>query len=70
MGVEDNSGDYGVYDVIVDKALQGVTFELKGSAELYYLAVWNTDGYSYSLSFENGIDEATLTGFLESNIAP
>lgn len=69
-GTEDNSGDYNTYDVVADKELQGVTFELKGSGELYYLAVWNTNGYSYSLSFAEGIDETALSGLLENNIAP
>ncbi len=70
IGTENNSGDYDTYDVVTDIELQGVTFELKGSGELIFLAVWNTNGYSYSLSFADGIDEVALTGLLESNIAP
>ena len=69
-GAADNSGDYNAYAVIADRELQGVTFKWKGNGELYYLAVWNTNGYSYSLSFKEGVDEATLIGLLESNLVP
>lgn len=70
LGSDDNSGDYNSYDTVVDKELKGVAFELKGDGELFYLAVWSTNGYSYSLSFGSGVDEASLTNLLESNIAP
>ncbi|MDD4000317.1 MAG: hypothetical protein PHX62_05435 [Bacilli bacterium] len=67
-GTDINSGDYTHYDVAINKELQDVTIEIKGTGDLYYTATWNNKGYSYSFFFDNGIYEAALVSLLESNI--
>lgn len=66
VGNEDNSGDYTVYEKVINSSIDENEIELKGDGELFYLAVWNTNGFSYSVSVENGIEEAVFTDMLGS----
>lgn len=54
----DNSGNYIVYENIVEKTIDGNTLLLKGDGDTYSLVLWESDGYSYSLYFENGVQES------------
>lgn len=60
VGEEDNSGDYTDYETCIDVEVNHISVQLKGDADSFHLAVWHTDGYSYSLSVqsENGLSEA------------
>lgn len=48
-GMEDNSGDYSVYDEMIEISTGAVTATLKGTDGIYSLAVWTDGTYSYSL---------------------
>lgn len=54
-GAEDNSGDYNTYGDIKTLTVNGVSVTLKGENGRYTLAVWQKNGFSYSLSLSNGI---------------
>jgi hypothetical protein len=60
-GIDNISGDYNVYQVKNTVKLNGINVNLEGNkSEEYKLAVWEKNGISYSISFENGIDEKTI----------
>ena len=66
-GNEDNSGDYNVYeDTEIGCLKDGTEVIMKGSGELWQLAVWQKDGYSYSLSFYPGVDKDEFLKTAES----
>lgn len=68
-GNEDNSGDYNVYENTETGCLKdGTEVIMKGSGELWQLAVWQKDGYSYSLSFYPGVDKDEFLKTVESAI--
>lgn len=69
VGDEDNSGDYTEYDKIVNDRIAGNEIELRGNGELFYLAVWNMNGFSYSVGVKNGIDETAFTEIIGSIIS-
>lgn len=69
VGDGDNSGDYTVYDKIINDRIAGNEIELKGDGELFYLAVWNMNGFSYSVGVKNGIDETVFTDIIGSIIS-
>ena len=61
LGSDDISGDYNTYATIVEKELIGTTVTIKGNenennVDKFFNAIWTKDGYSYSLTFENGVD--------------
>lgn len=57
-GTEDNSGDYNTYSAVKEIHMGPLTATLKGSGEVYTLAVWSADGYAYSICLSDGISEA------------
>ena len=57
-GAEDNSGDYNTYSAVREIHMGPLTATLKGSGEVYTLAVWSADGYAYSICLSNGISES------------
>ena len=57
-GAEDNSGDYNTYSAVREIHMGPLTATLKGSGEVYTLAVWSAEGYAYSLCLSNGISES------------
>lgn len=69
IGDGDNSGDYTVYPKTIHDHIAGNEIELKGNGELFYLAVWNMNGFSYSVGIKNGIDESTFTDIVDSIIS-
>lgn len=65
-GEEDNSGDYNEYAVEKEVDLDGTPILLKGTESGIQLAIWNKDGFSYSLSFENAETQKTILAIIES----
>lgn len=68
VGDEDNSGDYTDYDNHINIDVNGIKIELRGEGHLFYLAVWNRNGFSYSVSVENGISETDFVNMAGSII--
>ena len=56
-GSEDNSGDYNSYTNIREKNLGDTAVTLKSSDDNVSLALWEKDGYSYSMGFDPGLPE-------------
>lgn len=54
-GEEDNSGDYTVYSDTKTLTVNGAAVTVKGENGSYTLAVWQKNGFSYSLSLSNGM---------------
>lgn len=54
-GSDDNSGDYTDYPALATITAGDVTATLKGTGDLYTLAVWSDGGFSYSLSLSDGL---------------
>lgn len=69
IGDEDNSGDYTEYHKMINNRIAGNEIELRGNGELFYLAVWNMNGFSYSVGVRNGIDETAFTEIIDSVIS-
>lgn len=65
-GSEDISGDYNVYSCQTELDIGGVSVTLKGEGESYSLAVWQADGFSYSLSAAPGLDAQSLAALVRS----
>ncbi len=65
-GDEDNSGDYNEYEDVIFTDVEGISVTLKGENGLYKLAVWKKEGYSYSLSFEKGINYDTFVSVIKN----
>ena len=71
LGSDDISGDYNTYATIVEKELIGTTVTIKGNedennTDKFFNATWTKDGYSYSLSFENGVDLTEIEEIINS----
>lgn len=67
-GSEENSGDYNVYKEFLTEDILNVTVEIKGNDGVYNLALWEKDGYSYSLNLQNGTDKNEYISMLEKII--
>lgn len=63
---EDVSGDYSEYTDIKYIAVNGYSVTLKGDNDKYSLAVWQTEGYSYSVQFTKAISEQEMVTTLQS----
>ncbi len=56
-GSEDNSGDYNSYTNIREQQAAGAAVTLKSMEDKVSLALWEKDGYFYSMSFEPEVFE-------------
>ena len=65
-GDEDISGDYNVYDDVKEITAGGVSVTVKGNGGIYYIAVWQKDGYSYSISDYSGLSEQAFADMVNS----
>ena len=70
-GSDDISGDYNTYATIVEKEIDGINMTIKGNeyennVDKFFNVTWTKDGYSYSLSFENGVDMAEIEEIINS----
>lgn len=59
------------YATIVEKEIDGINMTIKGNenennVDKFFNATWTKDGYSYSLSFENGVDLAEVENIINS----
>lgn len=52
---EDNSGDYTIYKAEQYLSRNGIDITLKGSEDGFHLAVWQADGFSYSVNSSVGL---------------
>lgn len=59
-GTEDISGDHNTYDTTAEIAVGDYPVTIKGNKDKYFLAVWSFEGYSYSVSAEQGALEDEL----------
>lgn len=71
-GSDDISGDYNTYATIVEKEFDNINVTIKGNkdennVDKFFNATWTKDGYSYSLSFENGVDLTEIEEIINSN---
>lgn len=62
----DNSGDYNLYTVEQQVNWNAVDVNLKGNEDGFHLAVWQADGFSYSLSSSVGLTLEQMQNILES----
>lgn len=54
IGIDDNSGDYNIYDVTQEVAVAGCTVTCKGETDTFHLAVWTDGTYAYSIYLTDG----------------
>ena len=64
-GDTDISGDYNVYDDIKEVRVDDAVVTLKGDTAGYVLAIWQKDGYSYSVSFTSPVTELQMLSIIE-----
>lgn len=65
-GNEDVSGYYGEFTSIESREVNGHDVTMKGDTGQYILAVWQNDGYSYSLQFIDPVSEKEMLDTIQS----
>lgn len=65
-GSDDISGDYNVYAQMDTVSVNGVQVTLKGNSGKVSLATWTAEGYTYSISVEDGISSSDMTRLVAS----
>lgn len=65
-GTDDISGDYNVYSDVKEITVNEVSVTLKGDEGQYKLAIWQQDGFAYSLSYEPGGSENVFVEMIQS----
>lgn len=65
-GTEDISGDYNVYAQVDTVSVNGADVTLRGDSGKVSLATWTVEGYTYSVSVENGISSADMAQLVSS----
>ncbi|MBO6271047.1 MAG: hypothetical protein J6N19_18110 [Clostridium sp.] len=60
-GNEDISGDFNEYSSVSELKIDTVPVTLKGDGDTCSLALWQREGFSYSLSIDPGISEQEIT---------
>ena len=68
-GSDDNSGDYTEYTVVKNITVSDCTVTIKGANDTFRLAIWNHDGYAYSIWFSEAVTQAELENILEDACA-
>jgi hypothetical protein len=63
---EDISGDYSVYSDTKNITISGHSVTIKGDDNKYSLAVWESDGISYSMNFEQSVPEQVMVTTINS----
>lgn len=56
----DISGDYNIYNDVYDINVNNINVEIRGNDGLYNVAVWNVDGYWYSILTTDAISSENL----------
>lgn len=65
-GEEDNSGVYNTYNQETTVTVGAQKVICKGTDDKYELAIWQTEGYSYSISLQNSISLEQLQSIIEN----
>ena len=63
---DDISGDYNEYTENKTAEMHGVSVDLSGNDGLIYEALWQQDGFAYSIGADKGIEEALVNELVES----
>jgi len=66
VGSEDNSGDESEYSNQQTISIDNLVVTLKGQGENYTLAIWHSEGYSYSVNVSNGISQEEMVEIVNS----
>lgn len=53
----DNSGDYNMYNAVVQITVDSVNATLKGDSDGYRLGIWSDGSFSYSIKLSEGLSE-------------
>lgn len=61
-----NPSDYNSYSSVKELHIGALTATLKGDREIYTLAIWSADGYTYSVRLSNGISQPAWHDFIGS----
>lgn len=64
IGSSDISGDYNIYNSEIEMKVNDCDVTLKGNDNVYSLAIWTDDDYSYSLSLSDGKTELEWNNIL------
>ncbi|MGI5894033.1 MAG: stalk domain-containing protein [Candidatus Merdivicinus sp.] len=65
VGDGDISGDYQIYDQIVQKAWKDIPVTLKGKNNLFHTATWTKNSYTYSIVVPDGMSEDAICGLIQ-----
>jgi len=65
-GEQDISGIHDTYDAEDKVEIGGCTVTLRGDRDMYYVAVWTKNGFSYSLTSSKGLSKETMTEYIGS----
>ena len=65
QGNTDISGDYNVYDDVKEVQTDDSVVTLKGNEAGYVLAIWQKNGYSYSIAFTSPETEAQILKIIQ-----
>lgn len=68
VGTEDISGDYREYAQSTKETINGVEVTIKGNDDCYCLAVWQSEGYTFSVWVEQGISYSKMMDLVQSAI--
>lgn len=60
VGVEDNSGDYNIYDYVGEIEINKIKVTVKGETESLKLAFWTDGKYSYSISLDKAVTQKEM----------
>lgn len=60
VGSEDNSGDFNEYGDVKSISVGDYSITIKGDNGQYKLAIWEFNGYSYSVNITRGISEEKM----------
>lgn len=68
-GTGDISGDFNKYTQITRETIAGVTATVKRTNARIYVAIWEKDGYTYSVTSSHGLDNVTLEHLIQAKEA-
>ena len=66
MGDRDLSGDNTAYEQMEEVSVGDSTVSMKGANDLFSLAIWFDDTYTYSISLDSGLPQEELSQLVQS----
>lgn len=66
IGDEDISGDYNEYNDVKSCLVGAFTVIIKGDSNKYSLAIWQNDGFTYSIQMNKAISEIEILDMVKS----